>query len=54
MTEHEGKTVAVCPACGARYDVTEVHGDMKYDRYPDVPGQQARCRKCDAVFTLPE
>lgn len=46
--------VATCPECGARYDVTEVLGDMKYDRNPEIPGQQARCRKCSSIFTLPE
>ncbi len=46
--------VAECPSCDAKYDVTEVLGDMAYDRHPDVPGQQARCRKCGAVFNLPE
>jgi uncharacterized protein YqfA (UPF0365 family) len=53
LTEQDGKTVAVCPNCDARYDVSTVLGDMAYDRNPEAPGQQARCRKCDAVFTLP-
>ncbi|MEX0702652.1 MAG: flotillin-like protein FloA [Planctomycetales bacterium] len=48
------RTVAVCPGCGARYNVTDVHGNADFDRDPDAPGQQVHCRKCDTTFTLPE
>jgi len=49
-----GKAVARCPGCGARYDVSEIAGNPDYDVDPDAPGQQLRCRKCSAEFTLPQ
>jgi len=48
------KTVAICPGCDAKYNVTNILGEMKYDEAPDVPGQQARCKRCDEIFTLPQ
>jgi len=50
-----GKARAVCPGCGTRYSMTaEVLGNMKYDFRRDIPGQQIKCKRCEAVFTLPE
>ena len=48
------RTVAVCPSCQMRYDSTEIVGNMKYDVSPDIPGQQARCRQCQTIFSLPQ
>ncbi len=49
-----GKAVAICPGCEARYDVSEIAGNPDYDVDPETPGQQLRCRKCSAEFTLPQ
>lgn len=48
------RVVVVCPACQAAHDVTHAIGDMRYDKDPNVPGQQMKCRSCGAVATLPE
>jgi regulator of protease activity HflC (stomatin/prohibitin superfamily) len=47
------RTIAVCPICKAQYNVTEVMGDMRYDRMPETPGIQIRCKRCEGIFTLP-
>jgi hypothetical protein len=47
------RTLAVCPECDAKYNVTDVLGDMRYDKRPDIPGLQIQCKRCLAVFTLP-
>lgn len=47
------RTLAVCPACDAKYNVTDVLGDMRYDKREDVPGLQLQCKRCTTVFTLP-
>jgi uncharacterized protein YqfA (UPF0365 family) len=54
LERRDDKAIAQCPGCGSKYNVTEVLGDMKYDQSPDAPGQQARCKKCGAIFTLPD
>lgn len=46
------RTIAICPACQAKYDITEILGNLKYDERPDIPGQQARCRHCQAIFSI--
>lgn len=48
------KTVAVCPACNSKYDVTAIIGESKVDAVPEIPGQQIQCKRCNQVFTLPE
>lgn len=48
------RTIAICPECQAKYDITEILGNLKYDERPDIPGQQARCRQCQAVFSIAE
>jgi len=47
------RTIAVCPICNAQYNVTEAMGNMRYDRMPEVPGIQIRCKQCEGIFTLP-
>ncbi len=47
------RTVALCPQCGAQYNVTDAVGNMRYDQMSDVPGVQIKCKRCDTVFTLP-
>lgn len=47
------QTVAICPHCDSQFNVTEVIGKMRYDRLPDVPGQQVKCGRCGEIFTLP-
>jgi hypothetical protein len=47
------RTLAVCPGCDAKYNVTDVQGDMRYDKRPDIPGLQIQCKRCLTVFTLP-
>ena len=54
LERRDDKTIAQCPGCNAKYNVTEVLGDMKYDKAPDAPGQQALCKKCGTIFTLPD
>ncbi|MHC4249407.1 MAG: SPFH domain-containing protein [Planctomycetota bacterium] len=54
VKKSRGKTIASCPACGQKYDVSEALLDLRYDKRPDVPGVQLQCKKCDQVFTLPE
>jgi uncharacterized protein YqfA (UPF0365 family) len=54
LERRDDDTIAHCPGCGAKYNVTEVLGDMKYDQAPDTPGLQAKCKKCSAIFTLPD
>jgi flotillin len=57
MAQVEGtpeKTIAVCPGCGKRYNVTAILGDPKFDQMPDVPGQQLKCKECGKFFTLPD
>ncbi len=54
VKKSRGKTIASCPACGQKYDVSEALLDMSYDKRPDVPGVQLECKKCDQIFTLPE
>ena len=46
--------VAICPSCEAKYNVTDILGHMRYDRRPDVAGQQIKCKRCEAIFTLDE
>ncbi len=48
------RTTAICPKCQAKYDITEILGNLKYDQRPDIPGQQARCRQCQVIFSIPE
>lgn len=48
------RTVAICPSCDAKYNVTDILGNMRYDGRPDVPGQQVQCKRCETLFTLPE
>jgi len=47
------RTMAVCPVCQQKYNVTNIQGDVRYDKLPDVPGLQLQCKKCETVFTLP-
>jgi hypothetical protein len=47
------RTLAVCPQCETKYNVTEIQGDMRYDKRADVPGLQIQCKRCPTVFTLP-
>jgi hypothetical protein len=47
------RTLAVCPECDSKYNVTDVMGDMRYDKRPDILGLQIQCKRCLAVFTLP-
>ncbi len=47
------RTLAVCPECDSKYNVTDVMGDMRYDKRPDIPGLQIQCKRCLTVFTLP-
>jgi len=48
------KTVAICPSCETKYNVTDVLGDMERDELPDITGQQVKCKRCGTTFTLPE
>jgi len=48
------KTVAVCPSCNSKYDVTAILGESKVDVAPEIPGQQIKCKRCNQIFTLPE
>ncbi|MHC5054468.1 MAG: SPFH domain-containing protein [Planctomycetota bacterium] len=54
MKKGRGKSIASCPACGQKYDVSEALLDIRYDKRPDVPGVQLQCKKCDQIFTLPD
>lgn len=55
VEEQEGKMLAACPSCGAKYKVTDVLGDLeRYDDDAAAPGQQVKCRQCGTIFTLPE
>ena len=54
LKQKDGKVFAKCPSCGTLYNVTEVIGDELHDYELSEPGQQAKCRKCEAIFTLPE
>ena len=48
------KTLAICPNCQAKFNVTDALGDARYDKDSDVPGIQVKCTQCDTLFTLPE
>jgi len=48
------KTLAICPNCHAKFNVTDVLGDDRYDKEPKVPGIQVKCNQCGTLFTLPE
>lgn len=54
LKQKDGKVFAKCPSCSTLYNVTEVIGDELHDYELSEPGQQAKCRKCEAIFTLPE
>jgi flotillin len=54
VEKSRGKTIASCPSCGQKYDVSDALLDLRYDKRPDVPGLQLQCKKCDQVFTLPD
>ena len=47
------RTLAICPDCGSKYNVTDVLGDMRYDKCADIPGVQIQCKRCLSIFTLP-
>ncbi len=47
------RTLAICPDCGSKYNVTDVLGDMRYDKRADIPGVQIQCKRCLSIFTLP-
>ncbi|MCP4116960.1 MAG: hypothetical protein GY737_16460 [Desulfobacteraceae bacterium] len=49
----ENKLYCFCPECSQQYDVTDIAGADRYDKLPNVPGQQIGCKKCGALFTLP-
>ncbi|CAN2040322.1 flotillin family inner membrane protein YqiK [Candidatus Magnetomoraceae bacterium gMMP-15] len=51
---HGEKTMAFCPKCNTKYNVTEILGNPDVDIDPDTPGQQIRCKKCKTIFSLPE
>jgi len=48
------RTLAICPNCHAKFNVTDVLGNARYDKDADVPGLQVKCTQCDTLFTLPE
>ena len=48
------RTIAICPHCNSQFNVTEVLGNARYDRMPDVPGQQIKCGRCAKIFSLPD
>ena len=48
------KTMAHCPNCQAKYNVTDVVGNPRFDLDPREPGQQIKCSVCNDVFTIPE
>lgn len=54
LKQRDGKLLAKCPSCQTLYNVSDVIGDELHDYDLSEPGQQARCRKCEAIFTLPE
>ena len=54
LRQKDGKVLAKCPSCNTLYNVSGIIGDELHDYELSELGQQVKCRKCEATFTLPE
>lgn len=48
------KTIAICPSCQAKFNVSSILNDKSFDQDLEVPGVQLKCKRCETMFTVPE